>query len=606
MNLITDLCYEKVVGIRNRNNIQPIKDGETNFDADCFGREFVDAYHSAFMFSMEMDTFVKSTGSVKNYDGPISSSYLFWDLDDKDNLEQAQIDARELLNRLYDMGAEEDSIQIFFSGRKGFHILLASRDISKYNGSVGLQNITRGVCEDIGEGLKSLDSGGYDKTRLIRVCNSKHASTGLYKIPITQYDLNNKSMAEIQGMAKEQVERETELIPCSLDYVVGILKGLISNGVASKKNPLKTSSDGLMEGMMNGFKEGNRNNGLTSVAGLLHSRGIKGEMLYALVSNTNQRGDPVNEDDLMTIVKSVERYPVNPEFIEPEDNDFITMEQAGKNWYDSKMHRNDLETGFDTINKICYTFDVGKVLMFAARSSVGKTNLAMQVADSLAKSLEGMNLFCSLEMESSAIFYRAAKIDNSKENGDTNQVQFTETLFNNEELREKVVHHWSSTIMVDKDSLSLPQIENYFIKAQAKYNDQIKVLFIDYVGLISDTDDQKSLSKVAKQFKALAKRLKIRIVLVVQLSRGAMDGTVEPTINMLRDSGSLEDAGDIILGMWYDKENQYRIHVKVLKNREGIRNAKFDLIQDGVAYTEAKYCASAANNRGSTRDWNQT
>jgi len=116
LNLITDLCYEKVVGIRNRNNIYPLEKDEVNFDADCFGKEFVDAYHSAYMFSMEMDDHVKSTGSVANYNGPTSSSYLFWDLDDEDDPNVALKDGRELLNRLYDMGAEEENIQVFWSG----------------------------------------------------------------------------------------------------------------------------------------------------------------------------------------------------------------------------------------------------------------------------------------------------------------------------------------------------------------------------------------------------------------------------------------------------------------------------------------------------------
>lgn len=602
MNLITDLCFEKVVGIRNRNNIYPIKKGETNFDADCFGKKFVDAYHSAYMFSMEMEEYIKSTGSVTNYNGSISSSYLFWDLDDKEDLEQAQIDTRELLGRLYYLGAEEDNIQIFFSGRKGFHILLASKDISKYNGSAGLQNITRGVCESIAEGLKSLDSGVYDKTRLIRVCNSKHAFTGLYKIPITQYDLNNKNMSEIQEMAKEQVERETELIPCSLDYVVGVLKGLVSNGIASKKNPLKTSKHDLSYGMANGFKEGERNVGLTSVAGFFHSRGLRGEMLYNTVSLVNDKGNPVSEDDLMTIVKSVERYPVKPEYLQPEESDFVTMREAGEKWAQGKLNRNDLETGFKHLNKLLYTFDIGKSLLFVAKSGVGKTNLAMQVADMLAQSLGGLNLFCTLEMEASAVFYRAAKIDCSKEKGDVDNITITELMCQDENIRKKVSENWENTIMVDKDSLSIDQIETYFIKAQEKYGNKIKVLLIDYLGLIANTEDQKKLAIVAKQIKAMAKRLKTRIIVVGQLSRKAGDGTLEVTMDMIRDSGAVEDAGDIIVGMWCDPKDVYRVHCKSVKNREGIKNAKFDLLQHGVAYTEADYSASAIDIKPG-RNW---
>ena len=60
-------------------------------------------------------------------------------------------------------------------------------------------------------------------------------------------------------------------------------------------------------------------------------------------------------------------------------------------------------------------------------------------------------------------------------------------------------------------------------------------------------------------------------------------------MNHLRDSGALEESADSILGLWVDANDSNRIHGKMLKNRYGERNKRFDFINKGLYLTSEDY-----------------
>lgn len=589
-----DRYCEQVVGdLKKRGHIVSVKG--SNLDYDAFGNEHVcNAFHSAFMFGVEVKGHVRQKETIAGYDGPLFTDALHWDLDAEDP-KDAQEDLKILLDRLYSMGAEEDNIQVYFSGNKGFHVFFYSVDIREFNGSLFLNRYVKEVCKDIADGLNTFDASVYDRTRLIRVANSKHPKSGLYKIPLTCHEAETLSCEDILEMAKEQVENEYEKEPASIEYIATFLKILKSNGLDEKRE-VKTSKSTLVDGIYNGFKLGNINNGLTSVAGLLHSRNISEDIVHAVISALNNGSEgPLPDDVIDTIVDSVSRYPVQKEFEEPEVDDIMSMEQAFDRWKYIKENRVKISSGYALLDESLHAFDPGKVMMIAARSGVGKTSLGMQLANNMADSLGGLNLFMSLEMSSQAIFFRAAQIESNRHGENYAGDELTEKILSDNVYKERVFERWNKTKMVDKDGLSINQIEEFYTKAQDAYNGQFKTLLIDYVGLVANTDDYRGLSKVARELKNIAKRLQTRIILLVQLSRGAGDGTIEPRLDMLRDSGSLEEAADMVLGMWVDPGDDRRIHNKFLKNRDGVRGAKFDLIQTGLSYTCEEFKASAVD-----------
>ena len=81
------------------------------------------------------------------------------------------------------------------------------------------------------------------------------------------------------------------------------------------------------------------------------------------------------------------------------------------------------------------------------------------------------------------------------------------------------------------------------------------------------------LSDIATGLKDMAKELGLVVVCICQLNRKGGDGTVPVTFDMVRDSGQIEEATDVILGMHREEDDAY-INLNVLKARRGRRGAE--------------------------------
>lgn len=113
---------------------------------------------------------------------------------------------------------------------------------------------------------------------------------------------------------------------------------------------------------------------------------------------------------------------------------------------------------------------------------------------------------------------------------------------------------------------------------------QPNVLVLDYMGLLRWAGNRSApiYERVSENFRAMkevAKQSKVIILAATQLSRGGgRDGTVEPGLDALRDSGAAEEAADRILLFWRDAEGDGQgtdvgdeVRCKIAKNRHGGR-----------------------------------
>jgi hypothetical protein len=189
-----------------------------------------------------------------------------------------------------------------------------------------------------------------------------------------------------------------------------------------------------------------------------------------------------------------------------------------------------------------------------------------------------------------SIFGRTAIIEFSKRlKKACTYEEVTEAILKDESLVEPVIAEWKNLLIVDKSGITINQIRQYWDLANEKCGHTLTNLFIDYVGLISGTDDYEGISKVARGLKIIAKQLNTRVICVVQLSRAAKDGTIPVTMDMLRDSGALEESADYIVGLWHSILDASRIHGEFIKIRFGDRGTRFDLINTGLYYTTTEY-----------------
>jgi hypothetical protein len=128
------------------------------------------AFLSAFSFPHDIRDHVGTTGSSRNYIGPVGVPYIHIDIDRSD-LDLAVRDAR----RLAAQAAERYSVDplVHFSGHKGFHISVPTGGFVPP--SPGAHIVAKDLaCRLADEAHVNIDSGIYDRVRLWRAANSFH------------------------------------------------------------------------------------------------------------------------------------------------------------------------------------------------------------------------------------------------------------------------------------------------------------------------------------------------------------------------------------------------------------------------------------------------
>ncbi len=145
--------------------------------------------------------------SVARYEKPDNNSRgivpLYFDIDSKDNLNMAREDAIRLCELLCDrIGISYDSLEIYFSGYKGFHVIVPVEIfVPRYSGQIlSLLKILAQRAQAIG--ILRLDTGVYTAKRILRFPNSKHSLSQLYKIPLMFKELRDVGMDGILNMAQ--------------------------------------------------------------------------------------------------------------------------------------------------------------------------------------------------------------------------------------------------------------------------------------------------------------------------------------------------------------------------------------------------------------------
>jgi hypothetical protein len=140
-----------------------------------------EAYLSHYVFGPEMRAhFAANRNSVADYAGPCRCRWLVLDIDRPD-LVAALADARRLVAFLHERYPEcEGRVRVYFSGGKGFHVIVEL--VHAPPPAVGFNAVCRTLAEALAaRAAVRIDRGVYDVNRLIRLPNTRHPRTGLFK-----------------------------------------------------------------------------------------------------------------------------------------------------------------------------------------------------------------------------------------------------------------------------------------------------------------------------------------------------------------------------------------------------------------------------------------
>lgn len=270
-------------------------------------------------------------------------------------------------------------------------------------------------------------------------------------------------------------------------------------------------------------------------------------------------------------VRNIEDKTVKEEYsIGEVFNEIADEIQERKKLYDSGK-KTSIASGFPNLdNVIDGGFKRGQLIIVAARPSIGKTALAIQLMENAAR--DGNKcVFFSIEMMRQEIGHRMLY---STER--INSFQVWTGQMDWQGFESAVAEMGNLPILLNDHARNLSELETRMTVLARQ--GRCDIAFVDYLGLINPTDKRiplyQQIAEVTGTMKVVAKKLGIPIVLLCQLNRDAAGNDVDPDLYHLRDSGSIEQDADIVL-MLRRKDDDLNILIR--KNRHGESNLRITL-----------------------------
>jgi len=218
--------------------------------------------------------------------------------------------------------------------------------------------------------------------------------------------------------------------------------------------------------------------------------------------------------------------------------------------YERKGETGGLSTGFADLDKMTDGLHAAEMIVIAARPSMGKTALAMNIAENVALTGKKPVAVFSLEMSSQQLVQRLlcsrARVNMARvRDGFLADRDFTALTNAGAQIAE-------SQLFID-DSAALSILELRAKARRLKAQHDIALIVIDYLQLLKSTSKRASdnrqieISEISSGIKALAKELALPIIVLAQLNRNpeARAGG-KPRLADLRESGSIEQDADLV------------------------------------------------------------
>ena len=234
-------------------------------------------------------------------------------------------------------------------------------------------------------------------------------------------------------------------------------------------------------------------------------------------------------------------------------------------------------TGFKSLDNKLSGFQRSDLIILAARPSVGKTALALDIARQTALRYDSSVLVFSLEMSSGQLVDRMlaaeSKVDAWRLR--TGKVR-SDSDFG--KLRDALDRLSKAKIHID-DQAGNTTLNMRSVARRIKRESGLDLIIIDYLQLMSPSGRFKNsdsmvqqVTEISRSLKILARELDVPVLALSQLSRAVEQRGGKPRLSDLRDSGSIEQDADVVMFIHREREEVGRTnHAEILieKHRNG-------------------------------------
>ena len=246
-------------------------------------------------------------------------------------------------------------------------------------------------------------------------------------------------------------------------------------------------------------------------------------------------------------------------------------------------HPDEMEgvtTGLVDLNRVTNGLQKSDLILLAARPSMGKTALALNIAVNAALKRKVVALF-SLEMSKTQLGNRILSTESKVNSQYLNTGNFSDNDM--QDLLQALGELSPLKLFID-DTAGITLLELRSKVRRLKHEHGLDLIVIDYLQLmqggrsrLSEQNRQQEISEISRSLKALARELDVPILALSQLSRNVeMRADKKPQLSDLRESGSLEQDADIVMFLYRDEyynrddtDNQNIAELIIAKNRNG-------------------------------------
>ena len=224
------------------------------------------------------------------------------------------------------------------------------------------------------------------------------------------------------------------------------------------------------------------------------------------------------------------------------------------------LHQSDgditgIPTGYNEFDKLTAGLQPGDLIVIAGRPSMGKTTLAINIAENAAIASKVPTAIFSMEMPSEQLAFRMISSLGRVDQSHLRTGRFPDEDWSRINMAVQMMS--DAPIFID-DTAALTPTEIRARARRLKREHDLGLVVVDYLQLmqVHGTTENRAteISEISRSLKALAKELSVPIIALSQLNRSVEQRTDKrPVMSDLRESGAIEQDADLIIFIYREE-----------------------------------------------------
>lgn len=229
--------------------------------------------------------------------------------------------------------------------------------------------------------------------------------------------------------------------------------------------------------------------------------------------------------------------------------------------FERKVEFTGVTSGFRNLDKMTSGFQKGEMTIIAARPSMGKTALSLNIAQHVVLREKKSLAYFSVEMGKEQLMLRLLASEARVNLSDLRVGHLNDSAW--PRLIDKASKMAEARLYID-DTSGVSPLEIRAKCRRLKAQHGLDMIMIDYLQLMDLKQKvesrERAVSEISRTLKAIAKELQVPVIALAQLNRG-VEGRSDrrPMLSDLRESGSIEQDADVIMMLYredyYDRDN---------------------------------------------------